>query len=192
MPASLGLIVASEEIVNSLFGYGSFSQENIEMTAKALKFFGYGVPAFSLIKVLSNFLFARDNTRTPFHISLVVVLTNILISLSFFKQVGFIIIPISTSISSWIGVLIYLVLLNKRKLLMLKNYLFKNIVKIITSTLLMTTILFYGLDYFSQGLEYSNKFKSIYLLFIISFVATFYLITCYLLGVLKIKNYKTD
>ena len=75
---------------------------------------------------------------------------------------------------------------------MLKNYLFKNIVKIITSTLLMTTILFYGLDYFSQGLEYSNKFKSIYLLFIISFVATFYLITCYLLGVLKIKNYKTD
>ena len=90
MPASLGLIVASEEIVNSLFGYGSFSQENIEMTAKALKFFGYGVPAFSLIKVLSNFLFARDNTRTPFHISLVVVLTNILISLSFFKQVGFI------------------------------------------------------------------------------------------------------
>ena len=41
IPASLGLILASEEIVNALFGYGSFTQENIKMTASALKYFGF-------------------------------------------------------------------------------------------------------------------------------------------------------
>jgi|TARA_B100000780_G_scaffold276263_1_gene244512 putative peptidoglycan lipid II flippase len=192
IPASIGLIVASEQIINSLFGYGSFSKEDIKMTAKALKYFGYGVPAFSLIKVLSNFLFARDNTKTPFHISLFIVFLNVVISLSFFKQIGFVIIPLATSISSWVGVLIYLVLLNKYKFLMIKTYLLKNLIKIIFSTILMFIVLLYGLDFFSNDLEYANKLKSFYLLFIVSFVATIYIISCYLLGVLKINNYKTD
>jgi len=73
IPASFGLIFASEEIVNALFGYGSFTINDVKMTAAALKFFGYGVPAFALIKILSNFFFARDNTKTPFYISSLIV-----------------------------------------------------------------------------------------------------------------------
>ena len=46
LPACFGLIIASEEIVSALFGYGSFSEENVILTAEALKYFGYGVPAF--------------------------------------------------------------------------------------------------------------------------------------------------
>jgi putative peptidoglycan lipid II flippase len=191
IPASFGLVIASNEIINTLFGYGSFSKENINMTAEALKYFGFGVPAFALIKVLANFFFARDNTKTPFQISVFIVLLNISISLTFFKEIGFIIIPIATSISTWFGVFIYYVLLKKNKALMLKLNLFKNILKIIFSSILMAVILIYGLDYFSENLDYTNKFKSIYLLFIVGFTATFYLITCYLLGVLKMKNYKT-
>ena len=53
--ASLGLIIASKEIVNGLFGYGSFTIEDVEMTSKALMFFGYGVIAFALVKILANF-----------------------------------------------------------------------------------------------------------------------------------------
>ena len=34
------------------------------MTASALKYFGYGIPAFALVKILSNFFFARNNTKT--------------------------------------------------------------------------------------------------------------------------------
>ena len=60
MPASLGLIFASKEIVSALFGYGSFTVENTNMTALALKFFGYGVPAFALIKILSNFFLLQE------------------------------------------------------------------------------------------------------------------------------------
>ena len=85
IPASFGLIFASDEIVNALFGYGSFSMNDVEMTSAALKFFGFGVPAFSLIKILSNFFFARDNTKTPFYISIFIVFLNILISVSFFN-----------------------------------------------------------------------------------------------------------
>ena len=192
VPASLGLIIASEEIINALFGYGSFSKENVSMTSEALTWFGYGIPAFSLIKVLSNFFFARNNTTTPFYISLFVVTLNVIISLSFFKEVGFIIIPISTSISTWVGVLIYTYLLNRYSFLILQKSIIKNIFKIISSAVLMSFILLHGLEYFEESLNFVNKFKAIYLLFIVSFVATIYLITCYLLGILKIKNYKIN
>jgi putative peptidoglycan lipid II flippase len=160
------------------------------MTSKALKFFGYGVPAFALIKVLSNLFFSRGNTVTPFKISVFIVLMNIFISLSLFKSVGFIIIPIATSISTWIGVITYFILLEKNKSLFINKILLKNILKIVFSAILMASVLLLGLDVFQEDLDYANKFKSIYLLFVVSFVATIYLISCYLLGVLKIKNYK--
>ena len=166
------------------------SQENILMTSEALKFFGYGVPAFALIKVLSNLFFSRGNTVTPFKISVFIVLMNIFISLSLFKSVGFIIIPIATSISTWLGVIVYFILLKKNKSLFINKILLKNILKIVFSAILMASVLLLGLDVFQEDLDYANKFKSIYLLFIVSFVATIYLISCYLLGVLKIKNYK--
>ena len=192
IPASFGLILASNEIVNALFGYGSFSTKDIKMTAAALTFFGYGVPAFALIKILSNFFFARDNTKTPFYISIFIVFLNILISVSFFNKTGFLIIPIATSISTWVGVLIYIYLLNIKKILLLESYLIANFIKILISTIIMSIILVFFLDKYSAFLDYSYNYKAVYLILIVSFVGMFYLLSCYLLGILKLKNYKTN
>ena len=191
IPASFGLILASNEIINALFGYGSFSVNDVEMTATALKFFGYGVPAFALIKILSNFFFARDNTKTPFYISMFIVTLNILISVNFFSKIGFVIIPIATSISTWIGVFIYIYLLNSKKILLLKNHLLINFIKILISTIIMSSILLFSLNNFSNYLDYSYNYKAVYLISIVSFVGILYLLSCYLLGILKLKNYKT-
>jgi len=192
IPASFGLILASNEIVNALFGYGSFSINDVKMTAVALKFFGYGVPAFALIKILSNFFFARDNTKTPFYISIFIVSLNILISVSFFNEIGFIVIPIATSISTWVGVFIYIYLLNSKKILLLKNQLTINFIKILISTIIMSSILLFCLDKFANYLDYNYNYKAVYLISIVSFVGMFYLLSCYLLGILKLKNYKTN
>ena len=192
IPASFGLIFASKEIVNALFGYGSFSVNDVEMTAVALKFFGFGVPAFALIKILSNFFFARDNTKTPFYISALVVFLNILISVSFFNKIGFTIIPIATSISTWFGVFIYIYLLNSKKILLLKNQLMINFIKILISTIIMSAILLISLDNFASYLDYNYNYKAVYLISIVGFVGIFYLLSCYLLGILKLKNYKTN
>ncbi len=192
IPASLGLILASEEIVSALFGYGSFNEKNVIMTATALKYFGYGVPAFALIKILSNFFFARNDTKTPFYISFLVVLLNILISIIFFKKIGFIIIPIATSISTWIGVLIYSIILKRKKFLLLENYLSKNVFKIILNTILISSILIFNLNLYADNLDYYYKYKAVYLMLIVCFVASIYLISCYLTGVLKKGNYKIN
>ena len=191
IPASIGLIIASEEIVNVLFGYGSFSIKDVELTSKALMFFGYGVIAFALVKILANFFFARDDTKTPFYISSFIVFLNILISISFFRNIGFLIIPIATSISTWIGVAIYLFFLKKNHYLHLQNKLIKNTLRIIVSTVVMSSVLVFALEEYSSYLDYKYAYKSIYLFSIVAFVGIVYLLSCYLLGLLKIKNYKT-
>ena len=161
------------------------------MTSKALMFFGYGVIAFALIKILANFFFARGNTLTPFYISSFIVFLNVMISISFFNKLGFLIIPIATSISTWVGVLIFFYLLMKNKLLFLQTKLYKNTFKIIISSSIMAFVLDYVLDKYSTYLDYTYIFKSFYLLIIVGFVGTIYLLSCYLFGLLKIKNYKT-
>ena len=115
-----------------------------------------------------------------------------MISISFFDEIGFIIIPIATSISTWTGVIFYIYILNHKNFLLLKNYLPKNILKIILSTLLMSFLLIFAIDYYADFLDYYYKYKSIYLLIIVGFVASVYLISCYLTGILKIKNFKIN
>ncbi len=192
VPASLGLIIASKEIVSALFGYGSFTSQDVEMTSDALMFFGYGVIAFALVKILSNFFFARDNTTTPFYISSFIVFLNVIISITFFNKIGFLIIPIATSVSTWVGVLIFLYLLVKNNHLFLQKNFFNSTFKILISSSVMALVLFYVLNKYSSYLEYTYSLKSVYLLVIVGFVGTVYLLSCYVFGLLKIKNYKTN
>ena len=190
LPAAFGLLIASEEIVNSLFGYGSFDQTDVVNTSLALTFFAMGVPAFALVKVLSNFYFARDNTKMPFYISLISMIINIVISISLFKKYGFVIIPIATTISTWVATLLYFVLLKKEKFLVFQNKTFINLLKILIATTLMCFFLYSGLEYFEDKLQYTYHFKLIYLLIMVGLSAVIYLLVANLLGILKLKSYK--
>ena len=49
----------SEKIISALFGYGQFNENSVFNSANALYYFSYGLPAFAMIKVFSNFFFAR-------------------------------------------------------------------------------------------------------------------------------------
>ena len=71
LPASVALFIGSKEIISGLFGYGSFDEEAVLNSSKALYYFGFGLPAFAFIKVFSTFFFANNNTKTPFYISVI-------------------------------------------------------------------------------------------------------------------------
>jgi putative peptidoglycan lipid II flippase len=54
LPASLALIIGSEQIISALFGYGSFDKNSVYNSGLALYYFALGLPAFALIKVFSR------------------------------------------------------------------------------------------------------------------------------------------
>ena len=67
-----------------------------------------------------------------------------------------------------------------------------NFLKILLATMLMSFFLYFGLDYFEDKFEYSNKFKLIYLLIMVILSAAIYLIVVWFLGVLNLKSYKLN
>ncbi len=194
IPAAFAIFIASYQIVSALFGYGSFSEDSVKNTSLALFYFAIGLPAFSLIKVFSTFFFARHDTKTPFYISLISVLLNIIISVLLFNKIGFIIIPIATSVSSWFNVcILYFFSIKKNFFNFNKSFLFK-FPRIIFSSLVMGLIFYFLLYLLREKLNYFENFKIIYLLFSIFIAIVSYFITSIFLKAFKMGdinlNYK--
>jgi len=185
IPAAIALLIASEEIISSLFGYGSFDESSVKKSAKALFYFAIGLPAFSLIKVFSAFFFARHNTKIPFYISLMSVLLNVFISVIFFKGVGFIIIPIATTISSWFNAILLFIFL-KTKNLFSFNLLFVNrFIKILISSILMGIFFNYIIHFFNNEFIYEERLKGVYLVGVVILGLMFYLLIAVLIKAFK-------
>ncbi len=188
LPASLALIVGSTQITSALFGYGSFDQESVNNSAKALFYFSFGLPAFSLIKIFSTFLFARNDTKTPFKFSLISVILNIIISLTFFSQIGFIIIPIATTISSWFnGIILLIFVINKNYFKFSPSFLIQ-ITKIIFSNIISILIFYFLINILSSSLDYANNYKFIFIILIILLTFFSYIGVSLLIKAFKITD----
>ena len=190
LPASAALFIGSEKIISALFGYGSFSEESVYNSSKALYYFGLGLPAFSLIKVFSTFFFANHDTKTPFYISLLSVILNIFISLYYFKSIGFIIIPIATTISSWFNALILFVYLKNKNLFKFNDIFFYKLIKIIFASLMMAIFFNFLIVVFSNQLLYDYYFKSFYLILCVLLSLIFYLLISFLIKAFKYQDIK--
>ncbi len=185
IPATVALFIASTPIISALFGYGSFSELSVQNSALALYYFAFGLPAFSLIKVFSSFFFSRHDTKTPFYISLVSVLLNVIVSVALFSKIGFIIIPIATSISSWFNAITLYIFSRKRNFFTFNKIFIFRFPRILLSSLIMGLIFYYLLYIFSEKLIYSENFKFLYLL--LSVLIT---LICYVLISIFTKAFK--
>ena len=190
LPASLALIIGSEQIISALFGYGSFNETSVMNSSMALYYFALGLPAFALIKVFSIFFFANHNTKIPFYLSLVSVVLNILISVYYFSEIGFIIIPISTTISSWFNAILLFLFLRNENLFFFNEIFFIKFIKIIIATVLMGLFFNFLLNFFENELGFDQKIKSFYLVLTVVLGLMFYLITCYLIKAFKMSDIK--
>jgi len=190
LPASIALLVASDEIISALFGYGQFNDSSVINSARALYYFSFGLPAFAMIKVFSNFFFANHDTKTPFYISLISVLLNIFISIYFFSSIGFIIIPIATTISSWFNLIFLFIFLKKRNLFNFNNIFISRFFKILISAILMGLFFNYLIILFENELSFENSYKSIYLILSVFLGLVFYLLVTYLIKAFKLADIK--
>jgi putative peptidoglycan lipid II flippase len=187
LPASVALLIGSEEIISALFGYGSFSEIAVYNSAKALYYFALGLPAFAFIKVFSTFFFANNDTKTPFYISLISVILNVVISVYYFKSIGFIIIPIATTIASWFNSIVLFIYLKDRNLFRFNKIFLIKFFKIFFASIIMGICFKYLILLFESKLVYDFNFKSFYLVLSVLFCLILYLLFSFFI---KAFNYK--
>ena len=190
IPAAIALLIASEQIVSALFGYGTFNEDGVKNSAKALFYFSLGLPAFSLIKVFSSFFFARHNTKTPFYISLASVLLNILISIFYFKSLGFIIIPIATTISSWFNSIVLFIFLKKNSFFNFNFLFITRFLRIMVAATIMGLFFNLLINFFEIKLAYDQSLKLYYLIVVVLSGLISYLLIAIFIKAFKISDIK--
>ncbi len=190
LPATFALLVGSNEIMSSLFGYGSFDEISIKNSAHALFYFALGLPAFAFIKVFSSFIFARQNTKIPFYFSVCSVILNIAISLLFFQEIGFIIIPIATSLSSWFNSILLFIYIINRNYFNFKNDFFISFFKILICSLISSYFFYFSINLSEEYLVYMSNYKLICMILLVFLTFIFYIILSIVTKAFKISDIK--
>lgn len=120
LPAAAALTAMPVLLMDGLFTRGLFTYEDAEATGALLFHYGWGVPAFVLLRILQPAFFARGDTKTPMRYSLVSVALNVVLGVALFYGVPFFVdvsevfpgagrtfpagIAIATSVAAWINV----------------------------------------------------------------------------------------
>lgn len=82
IPSTVGIIVLRAQIIRLIFGVGHFDWNATYWTTKTLLFYAFGLVAWGLYPLLLKAFFAIKNTKTPFYISLAVMILNGVLSLT--------------------------------------------------------------------------------------------------------------
>jgi len=107
LPAAAALMGMPLFLIDGLFTRGEFLAFDAENTARALFQFGWGVPAFVLIRILAPAFYARSDSRTPMRYALVSVAVNAALAVGlFFAGMGVSGIAAAVSASAWVNALL--------------------------------------------------------------------------------------
>ncbi|HET7768694.1 MAG TPA: murein biosynthesis integral membrane protein MurJ [Chloroflexota bacterium] len=111
LPAALVLIVAGLPLVRLLYERGSFTADDSTRTALALAIYGAGLPAHGALEIITRTFYALQDTRTPVAIGVGAMALNVGIAYALVERFGFAAIPIGTSVSTTLEVVILWLLL---------------------------------------------------------------------------------
>ncbi|HEX7646019.1 MAG TPA: murein biosynthesis integral membrane protein MurJ [Noviherbaspirillum sp.] len=83
MPSAVGLLTLSVPLTATLFHYGKFNIQSVQMTAQALIAYGVGLIGLTLVKILAPGFYAKQDIRTPVKIGIGVLVATQLMNLMF-------------------------------------------------------------------------------------------------------------
>jgi putative peptidoglycan lipid II flippase len=141
LPAAAALVAMPVYLVDGLFTRGQFLEADARAAGLILLQYGWGLPAFVLVKILQPAFFARQDTRTPMVFSLVSVVVNIALGVALFHAIGFTGLAAATSIATWITVAQMAFTLHRRKAYAPSAAAWSRIARIVAASLAMGALL---------------------------------------------------
>ena len=114
IPAIVGSMVFSTEIISILFGRGAFSQDAITMTSTALRYYSIGMLGIGLQDIISKVFFSLEDMKTPMINSTIGIIVNIILNIILSKYLGIGGLALATSIASYCTVALLLINLRKK------------------------------------------------------------------------------
>lgn len=99
--SSIGLIVLSFPLIDSLFGHGEFTADASRNVSNAMQVYCLALPAYVMTKITVTCFYAYGDTKTPLIVSLCTLVINITLNLILMQYYGFLGLALATSISGY-------------------------------------------------------------------------------------------
>lgn len=196
LPAAIALLVAPAYLIEGLYARGAFTLNDASQAGLALIHYGWGVPAFVLIKILAPGFFAREDTKTPMRFVLFTVALNTVLGAGLFVWFrslgwdGFPGLAIATSIAAWINAALLFFGLQRRGWYRPGPRLISRLASVIVASAAMGGALLYLLqhrDVLQTWVSY-GKFAEVLVFILIG--ATVYGIAALLFGAVRLSDLK--
>ena len=194
VPAMIGIIVLSEQLIFTLFQYGSFDNYDVSMSALSLLAYSLGLPAFIMMKVLLTAFFSRQDTKNPVKIGIIAITFNIIINSSvviLYLENPFegahALLALATSFSAWLQVIMLYYKLKQEKIMSGRLIFNPIVLKSLIASILMFIVITYALEMIGSFSLMLYSTRALFLILLIFLGAITYFYTMYLLKI-KMKN----
>jgi putative peptidoglycan lipid II flippase len=143
LPATAALVVMPFFLMQGFWTGGQFTIDDARATANALFHYGWGVPAFILIRIFAPPFFARQDTKSPMRFALIGVGVNVIVgassffALRHFGHPGYVGLAVAASVAGWTNALLLALTLTRQKYWRPEKWVWSKLIRIMIATLIM-------------------------------------------------------
>jgi putative peptidoglycan lipid II flippase len=148
IPATVGLIILREPIVNTLWERGEFTAFTTEGTAIALLYYSIGLCAYSGIKIIVPAFYSLQDTKTPAKIGIYSMIVNTILNLILMGPLKHGGLALATSLAALFNVALLIHYLRKRLGLMGGRKILRSTLKMATASIAMGAITYLSRESF--------------------------------------------
>lgn len=153
LPAAAAFLVMPFFLMHGFWTGGQFTDADARATADALFHYGWGVPAFVLVRILAPPFFARQDTKRPMRFALVSVVANVILGAAFFFGLrsighdGYVGLAIATSAASWVNAILLAGALLREETWRPKPAALSRLLRIVIATIVMGVAMAFAASY---------------------------------------------
>lgn len=79
IPLTVGMLIFGKDIITVLYQHGEFDVNSTIITAGALMFYSIGMIGFGFVEIMNKSFYAKQDTKTPLIVGVIIVAINILL-----------------------------------------------------------------------------------------------------------------
>jgi putative peptidoglycan lipid II flippase len=114
IPASIGLLVLCQPVIQLVFQRGKFTAESTALVAAALGAYALGLIGHSGVEILARAFYALHDTKTPVVLGIFSLAVNLIVSLSLINVLGVTGLALANTTAALLEMVLLIVMIRKR------------------------------------------------------------------------------
>jgi putative peptidoglycan lipid II flippase len=182
-PATVALVLLAGPMLAALFQYGAFDARDVEMSARSLMAFAFGLVAFMLIKVLAPGFYARQDTRSPVKYGLIAMGANTAMVLILVWPLAHAGLALATSLAAFLNAGLLFVNLLRRGIYQPRSGWIRFLLQLTVANLVMGLLLWFGAGNLEGWIHASTRERLWHLTWLIAASGGSYLLAVLAVGI---------